>query len=258
MVRETGLEPVRHKHTPLKRACLPIPALALNNMYYSISRAVCQLLFLKTQKHVRFLHFTAKGWRKGSKHAILHVTGTREENTMTYTKRYMSPLGMILLAADDAGLTGLWFEGSKYFAAELPKAHIEQDTPVLLETIQWLDVYFSGKEPDFTPPLHLIGSDFRQAVWNILLSIPYGRTMTYGQIAKQLAKNTGIDKMSAQAVGGAVGHNPISIIVPCHRVVGTNGSLTGYAGGLDKKIALLKIEKADTERFFRPKKGTAL
>ena len=107
---------------------------------------------------------------------------------MTYTKRYMSPIGVILLAADDAGLTGLWFEGSKYFAAELPKAHIEQDIPVLLETTQWLDVYFAGKEPDFTPPLHLIGSDFRQAVWNILLSIPYGRTMTYGQIAKQLAE----------------------------------------------------------------------
>ena len=177
---------------------------------------------------------------------------------MTYTKRYMSPVGVILLAADDAGLTGLWFEGSKYFAAELPKAHIEQDTPILLETIQWLDVYFAGKEPDFTPPLHLIGSDFRQAVWNILLSIPYGRTMTYGQIAKQLAKNTGIDKMSAQAVGGAVGHNPISIIVPCHRVVGTNGSLTGYAGGLNKKIALLKLEKADTERFFRPKRYGAV
>ena len=183
---------------------------------------------------------------------------TQEENTMTYTKRYMSPVGEILLAADDAGLTGLWFEGSKYFAAELPKAHIEQDTPVLLETIQWLDVYFTGKEPDFTPLLHLVGSDFRQAVWNILLSIPYGRTMTYGQIAKQLAKNTGIDKMSAQAVGGAVGHNPISIIVPCHRVVGASGSLTGYAGGLDKKIALLELEKTDTARFFRPKKGTAL
>ena len=177
---------------------------------------------------------------------------------MTYTKHYTSPLGMILLAADDAGLTGLWFEGSKYFAAELPKEHSEQDTPVLLETTQWLDVYFAGKEPDFTPLLHLVGSDFRQAVWNILLSIPYGRTMTYGQIAKQLAKNTGIDKMSAQAVGGAVGHNPISIIVPCHRVVGASGSLTGYAGGLDKKIALLELEKTDTARFFRPKKGTAL
>ena len=177
---------------------------------------------------------------------------------MTYTKRYTSPLGMILLAADDAGLTGLWFEGSKYFAAELPKEHTEQDTPVLLETTQWLDVYFAGKEPDFTPLLHLIGSDFRQAVWSILLSIPYGRTVTYGQIAKQLAKNTGKDKISAQAVGGAVGHNPISIIVPCHRVVGASGSLTGYAGGLDKKIALLELEKTDTERFFRPKKGTAL
>ena len=178
---------------------------------------------------------------------------------MTYTKHYTSPLGMILLAADDAGLTGLWFEGSKYFAAELPKEHTEQDTPVLLETTQWLDVYFAGKEPDFTPLLHLVGSDFRQAVWNILLSIPYGRTMTYGQIAKRACQKTpGIDKMSAQAVGGAVGHNPISIIVPCHRVVGASGSLTGYAGGLDKKIALLELEKTDTARFFRPKKGTAL
>ena len=177
---------------------------------------------------------------------------------MTYTKRYMSPVGVILLAADDAGLTGLWFEGSKYFAAELPKAHIEQDTPVLLETIQWLDVYFAGKEPDFTPPLHLIGSDFRQAVWNILLSIPYGQTMTYGQIAKQLAKSMQFAKMSAQAVGGAVGHNEISIIIPCHRVVGTNGSLTGYAGGIEKKGKLLELEHTDRTGFFVPRKGTAL
>ena len=110
---------------------------------------------------------------------------------MTYTKHYTSPLGMILLAADDAGLTGLWFEGSKYFAAELPKEHTEQDTPVLLETTQWLDVYFAGKEPDFTPLLHLVGSDFRQAVWNILLSIPYGRTMTYGQIDRQNVRTGG-------------------------------------------------------------------
>ena len=177
---------------------------------------------------------------------------------MVSIQQYQSPLGGILLAADEVGLVGLWFEGQKYFANTLPVGHCAQTTPILAEAKRWLDIYFAGKEPDFTPPLHLIGSDFRQAVWNILLSIPYGRTMTYGQIAKQLAKNTGIDKMSAQAVGGAVGHNPISIIVPCHRVVGTNGSLTGYAGGLDKKIALLKLEKADTARFFRPKKGTAL
>ena len=154
---------------------------------------------------------------------------------MTYTKRYMSPIGVILLAADDAGLTGLWFEGSKYFAAELPKAHIEQDTPVLLETIQWLDVYFPEKNRisrrRYTSSARIFGRRFGTSC---SLS-PYGRTITYGQIAKQLAKNTGIDKMSAQAVGGAVGHNPISIIVPCHRVVGTNGSLTGYAGGLIRK-----------------------
>ena len=160
---------------------------------------------------------------------------------MTYTKRYMSPVGEILLAADDAGLTGLWFEGSKYFAAELPKAHIEQDTPVLLETIQWLDVYFAGKEPDFTPPLHLIGSDFRRRVWKRLLEIPYGQTTTYGALLG--------GGMSAQAVGGAVGHNPISIIVPCHRVIGANGSLTGYAGGIDKKIGLLTLEGVDVGRL---------
>ena len=178
---------------------------------------------------------------------------------MIFVSHYDSPLGMIYMAADDDVLKGVWFEGQKYFASGLDKKETEdKETPVLKQTKEWLDLYFAGKEPDFTPPLHLIGSDFRQAVWNILLSIPYGRTMTYGQIAKQLAKNTGIDKMSAQAVGGAVGHNPISIIVPCHRVVGTNGSLTGYAGGLDKKIALLKLEKTDTARFFRPKKGTAL
>lgn len=177
---------------------------------------------------------------------------------MTYTKRYASPLSTILLAADECGLTGLWFEGCKYFADVLPKEHAEQDTPALLEAAQWLDLYFAGEEPGFTPPLHMIGSDFRQAVWGILLTIPYGQTMTYGEIAKRLAKNAGIDKMSAQAVGGAVGHNPVSIIVPCHRVVGTNGSLTGYAGGLDKKIALLELEKADTAKLFCPKKGTAL
>ena len=177
---------------------------------------------------------------------------------MVSIQQYQSPLGGILLAANEVGLVGLWFEGQKYFANTLPVGHCAQTTPILAEAKRWLDIYFAGKEPDFTPLLHLVGSDFRQAVWNILLSIPYGRTMTYGQIAKQLAKNTGIDKMSAQAVGGAVGHNPISIIVPCHRVVGASGSLTGYAGGLDKKIALLELEKTDTARFFRPKKGTAL
>ena len=122
----------------------------------------------------------------------------------------------------------------------------------------WLDVFFSGEEPKFTPPLHPAGSEFRQAVWKILLQIPYGHTITYGEIARKMAERKHASHMSAQAVGGAVGHNEISMIIPCHRVVGTNGSLTGYAGGIDKKILLLKLEHADMSHLFIPKKGTAL
>ena len=177
---------------------------------------------------------------------------------MTFTQHYDSPLGGILLAADEIGLTGLWFDGEKYFADHLPSEHVEQETPILTETKRWLDSYFAGKEPDFLPPLHPIGSAFRQSVWQILLQIPYGKTITYGEIARQLAEKQGLSRMSAQAVGGAVGHNEISIIIPCHRVVGTNGSLTGYAGGLDKKMKLLKLERTDMTGFFVPMKGTAL
>lgn len=177
---------------------------------------------------------------------------------MTYIQHYDSPLGRILLAADEIGLTGLWFDGQKYFAATLPDETIEQDTPVLAETRRWLDCYFSGHEPDFTPPLHPIGSAFRQAVWRLLLEIPYGQTTTYGALARRLAAEEGLASMSAQAVGGAVGHNEISLIIPCHRVVGSNGSLTGYAGGIDKKIRLLELEGADMSGLFIPKKGTAL
>lgn len=177
---------------------------------------------------------------------------------MTYTQHYDSPLGGILLAADDVGLTGLWFDGQKYFARGLSNERIEQETSVLAEAKRWLDIYFTGKEPDFTPPLHPIGSAFRRSVWEILLQIPYGQTTTYGEIARQLAKKQGLDRMSAQAVGGAVGHNEISIIIPCHRVVGADGSLTGYAGGIGKKEKLLELERADMRRFFVPKKGTAL
>lgn len=171
---------------------------------------------------------------------------------------YQSPLGDILLAADEIGLTGLWFEGQKYFANTLPKEWVSQETPILTEAKKWLDVYFSGEEPKFTPPLHPAGSPFRQAVWKILLEIPYGQTITYGEIADRIAKMQNTSHMSAQAVGGAVGHNEVSIIIPCHRVVGTNGSLTGYAGGIDKKIALLELEHTDMSHFFVPKKGTAL
>ena len=137
-----------------------------------------------------------------------------------YTLHYDSPLGGILLAADEVGLTGLWFDGEKYFADTLDPEHKAQETPILREAKRWLDVYFRGQEPDFTPPLHPIGSPFRQEVWALLLQIPYGQTTTYGALAKQLAAMHGLPRMSAQAVGGAVGHNEISIIIPCHRVVG--------------------------------------
>ena len=177
---------------------------------------------------------------------------------MTCIQHYSSPLGGILLAADEIGLTGSWFDGEKYFAGNLPAEHAERQTPILAEAARWLDIYFTGKEPGFTPPLHPIGSPFRQAVWEILLQIPYGQTTTYGEIARQLAEKQGLEKMSAQAVGGAVGLNEISVIIPCHRVVGTSGSLTGYAGGIDKKVKLLELERADMCGFFIPKKGTAL
>ena len=161
---------------------------------------------------------------------------------MIYTQHYDSPLGGILLAADDIGLTGLWFEGQKYFARTLDAVHQEQETAVLSKARRWLEVYFGGQEPDFTPPLHPAGSAFQQEVWALLRRIPCGQTTTYGALAKQLAAERGLFRMSAQAVGGAVGHNVISIIIPCHRVVGTNGRLTGYAGGIDKKAALLRLE----------------
>lgn len=152
--------------------------------------------------------------------------------------RYESPLGSILLAADQTGLTGLWFVGQKYFPSFSDSDFFENETPVLTEAKHWLSLYFSGKEPDFLPPLHPQGSSFRQAVWNVLLTIPRGQTMTYGEIARRL------NVRSAQAVGGAVGHNPISILIPCHRVVGSDGSLTGYAGGLARKEWLLHLEGA--------------
>lgn len=157
---------------------------------------------------------------------------------MLFLTHYASPLGPILLAADETGLTGLWFEAQKYFPSFSGVDYQEKETPILTETVRWLDVYFSGKDPGFLPPLHPQGSPFRQTVWDILLTIPRGQTMTYGEIARRLGVH------SAQAVGGAVGHNPISILIPCHRVVGSDGSLTGYAGGLDRKTRLLQLEGA--------------
>ncbi len=176
---------------------------------------------------------------------------------MQYTNKYESPLGTILLAADESGLSGLWFEGQKYFARNLQKENEGKELPVFEQAGKWLNIYFKGKEPDFQLPLHFTGTEFQNEVWEILYGIPYGRTTTYGDIARQLAAKKGLQRMSAQAVGSAVAHNPISIIVPCHRVVGAGGSLTGYAGGIDKKIALLKLEKGYQDTFFIPKKSTA-
>ena len=158
---------------------------------------------------------------------------------MQYTTHYESPLGRMLLAAEEEGLTGAWFEGQKYFAAGL-----DGEREVLQEAKRWLDVYFSGRKPDFSVPLRPAGSEFRREVWKILCAIPYGKTMTYGEIGKVLAGQRGLASMSAQAVGGAVGRNPVSIFIPCHRVVGADGSLTGYAGGLDRKAWLLDWEQA--------------
>ncbi len=162
---------------------------------------------------------------------------------MICTNQYESPLGSLLLACDEQGLTGLWFaEGSRYTGCGIPEGACRRETDIFDETKKWLDIYFSGRDPGFFPPIRLTGSGFRSRVWEILCEIPYGETVTYGWIAGRIAKERGLGRMSAQAVGGAVGHNPICIIVPCHRVVGANGSLTGYAGGIQRKKALLELE----------------
>ncbi len=171
---------------------------------------------------------------------------------MQYTGVCQTPLGEVLLAGDGQGLTGLWFKGGKYYALGLLPEREERETAVFDQTRRWLDIYFSGREPDFMPPIHLTGTPFQLAVWELLRRIPYGQTLTYGELAARIAAERGLSHMSAQAVGGAVGHNPVSILVPCHRVVGKNGSLTGYAGGLDRKIKLLGLEGLDTGRFCAP------
>lgn len=163
---------------------------------------------------------------------------------MEYTKDYESPIGKILLSSDGEHLTGLWFEGQKYFQATLEREHEQKNLQIFDETKQWLDSYFQGKSPNYLPSLAPKGSEFRQLIWRILCEVSCGGTITYGEIARIAAKRMGIKSMSAQAVGGAVGHNPISIIIPCHRVIGTDGSLTGYAGGTEKKKWLLELEAA--------------
>ena len=179
---------------------------------------------------------------------------------MYYGAHYKSPLGDILLASDDNNIIGLWVDRQKHIGNTMPKGITEnKDNPILIEGIAWLDDYFAGRKPELSRlSLAPIGGEFRQQVWKLLMEIPYGELTTYGIIAKEVAKRMGKERMSAQAVGGAVGHNPISIIIPCHRVVGSNKSLTGYGGGLDMKVKLLKHEDVDMTGLFMPKKGTAL
>ncbi len=175
-----------------------------------------------------------------------------------YKKGYDSPLGKIYMRSDGKYLTGLWFESSRD-ARKHKYNYEEKELPIFEQTTKWLDIYFNGKNPDFIPEYKIENiTPFRQQVIDIMNKIPYGKTITYNDIAKEIAKNQGIEKMSAQAVGGAVGWNPICIIIPCHRVVGTNGSLTGYGGGIKNKIGLLEIEKVDMSKFSVPTKGTAL
>ena len=176
---------------------------------------------------------------------------------MIYTTYYNSPLGKILLASKDNKLIGLWIEGQKYYLTNLKEKICESNNDkILVKTKNWLDRYFNKEKPNINElKLNLIGSQFRESVWKILCKIPYGKVITYEKIAEQIAKQNGITKMSAQAVGGAVGHNPISIIIPRHRVIGTNGSLTGYAAGIDKKVFLLKHENVNMNNLFIPKKA---
>ena len=167
---------------------------------------------------------------------------------------YNSPLGRMFLTCDSYGITSVGFENQRFSYSDTGAEYEESDTPSLKEGRRWLDIYFSGKEAGFTPPLHLIGTEFQKEVWQILLKIPYGSVMTYGEIAKEIAEKRGLDKMSSRAVGGAVGHNPISIIVPCHRVIGSGGNITGYGGVIERKIRLLSLEGYDTSTLKVPRK----
>ncbi len=183
----------------------------------------------------------------------------RGASDIIYTTHYISPIGDLLLAARNPyALGGLWIEGQKYFPKLTGEKSVHmEELPVFQQTGRWLDHYFAGERPGISElQLAPSGSEFAKRVWNIMKEIPYGETTTYGKIAGQIARELGVARMSAQAVGGAVGHNPILIIFPCHRVVGSNGSLTGYAGGIDRKVKLLVHEGVDVSKFFISRAGS--
>lgn len=177
---------------------------------------------------------------------------------MLYYKKIASPLGEITLRSDGEALTGLWFAEDKHYSDKDIAGAVFRDLPVFSQAEKWLAEYFAGKQPLADVPLKLVGSEFQLQVWRILQKIPYGKLTTYGEIAKEIAEQRGLAHMSAQAVGGAVGHNPLCIIVGCHRVVGANGSLTGYGGKMWRKVELLKLEKIDISKLIVPTQGTAL
>lgn len=180
------------------------------------------------------------------------------DNMMYYTCIINSPVGRLTAASDGHSLTGLWMERQKYFCDGLKCGMEEPALPIFDSVQNWVEAYFAGKQPQVDFSLAPFGSNFRKAVWKILCEIPYGHLTTYGAIAEQFCAQSGKTSMSAQAIGGAVAHNPISIVIPCHRVVGADGSLTGYAGGIDTKIALLELENVQKDRYYIPSKGTAL
>ena len=177
---------------------------------------------------------------------------------MLYYKKVASPLGEITLRSDGEALTGLWFADDKHYGAKDIAGAALADLDIFAQAEAWLAEYFAGREPKVSVPLKLQGSEFQMQVWRLLQDIPYGRLVTYGDIAKKIAAQKGMARMSAQAVGGAVGHNPLCIIVPCHRVVCANGSLTGYGGGMWRKVRLLELEKVAMSKLTVPTKGTAL
>jgi methylated-DNA-[protein]-cysteine S-methyltransferase len=180
---------------------------------------------------------------------------------MYFSTTHASPLGLLTLLSDGESLNGLWMERQMHHGASMlalidETGKMDSRLPIFQAAKEWLDRYFSGQKPEINElSLAPAGSAFRQGVWDILCTIPYGQTTTYGAIAKTMAERTNKEKMASQAVGGAVGHNPISIIIPCHRVVGANGNLTGYGGGLDTKVKLLELEGVDMSAFFMPKMG---
>lgn len=177
---------------------------------------------------------------------------------MLYYKKISSPLGEITLRSDGESLTGLWFADDKHYGDKDIRDAQNAELPVFVLAEKWLAEYFAGREPKVDVPLQFNGSDFQKYVWKILQNITYGSLITYGDIAREIAEQLGRSRMSAQAVGGAVGRNPLCIIVPCHRVIGANGSLTGYGGGMWRKVRLLELEKIDMSKLTVPTKGTAL